>query len=993
MFKLSHIFFVLASLLILYQNTYSQDPLDSQGRDFWFTFLPNYHNNGEFAEDSLYVFISANKATSGKIVYRDSSGQVKTQNFQITNPEDVYTFKVQYFKYELKGYSDKSGFVSASQTEKIALQYFNVTSDEDITVFAHSQASLTSEAFLVLPKDALNKEYMVLTYNSHGYTDINNSIIVGSTPSQFTVLAVEDNTTIDIQPSVATYVNGKKSQQITLNKGESYMIQARITNSNLYPDMTGSIVKSNKPVAVFAGHQRSALPIVDSDQTPSRDCLLEQMVPISALGRNSIVVPFAPPSKSVKAGNDLFRILAIFDSTVVKLNGDEIGTLSQGKFFEFALDAPYYIEASSPILVSQYKKSSNYQSQRSNPGDPLMLLMPPKEQYDVKYRIINAQAWDYNEFNGRYEIVYTEQYISIIAETSKISALKLDNKPIPQGLFRPVSNSGYSYANIPVTDGVHNLEGDSPFGVFVYGYGQANSYGYLGGMSFKQIDYNPPSITYKTDCFTISGAITDTAFADSKIISVDIDKNSEINVESKIDTFNKFASIVKFNAELKDKYSDGSFQIHAADSMGLSKKIKIDIPGFTVSMNKNQTSNIKYYNQTIVGVTTHCFDTYLYNYGKFEQKISKLKFKNFNSVFTFNPTPDLTIKPNDSLKLTICVDTKSIGNITDTLIIENPCIDRQVLAVNLITLQDSDKPIVTKQNDSCHKKIELLVADSLKSDYGIESIEILKETNCKVTKLGGSNSKQKVSIEIFDPYKDSYYKIVVKDKSGKTTEYEENVPGYTISFGSYETKVFDFGEYTIGRILNDTLWLYNYGNSPIEVDLVQLEYNILFSVPRYQIPFTIQPKDSFPLVICYTPSSVKKLKDEDILKIGFNCLTKPVKLLGKGTRFEAYGDSKCNSEIFMRSDSVRKGVMTINASPNPVINNKLMIKIENPQNQNVDIIVYDVYGYEISKIYSDFLAKGEFEFSINTDDIKSGNYVIVVNGKEDRLSKFITIIK
>lgn len=993
MFKFCRTILILASLLISYVHLYPQELLDSQGRDFWFTFLPNYHNNGIQASDSLYIFISSNKATSGKIEYRDYSGRVKTQNFQITNPADVYTFKVQYYNYELRGYNASGQFVSSSQAEKTALQYFNVSSDEEVTVFAHSQASLTSEAFLVLPKDALNKEYMVLTYNSHGYTDFQSTITTQSTPSQFTVLAVEDNTIIDIEPSAASYVNGKKAQQITLNKGESYLVQARITYSDLYPDMTGSTVKSNKPVAVFAGHQRSALPIVDSEQSPSRDCLLEQMVPISALGRNAIVVPFAAPQTSVQSGNDLFRILAVFDSTIVKINNVEYGTLSKGKFFEFPLEEPCYIEASSPILVSQYKKSSNNQSQRFNPGDPLMLLMPPKEQYDLKYRVINAQAWDYNNLDDIYDIVYTEQYITVIAQTNRISGLKLDNNAIPQGLFRSVSNSGYSYANIPVTDGVHNLEGDSPFGVFVYGYGQANSYGYLGGMSFKQIDYNPPAITYKTDCFTVSGAITDTAFADSRIISVDIDKNSEINVDSKIDTFNKFASIVKFNAQLKDKYSDGSFQIHAADSMGLSKKIKIDIPGFTVSMNKNQTSNIKYYSQSLVGKTTHCFDTYLYNYGKFEQKITKLKFKNFNSAFTYNPSPELTIKPNDSLKLTICVDTKNIGNIVDTLIIENPCIDRQVLAINLITLEDSDKPIVTKLNDSCHKKIELLVADSLKSDYGIESIEILKETNCKVTKLGGSNSKQKVSIEIFDPYKDSYYKIVVKDKSGKTTEFEEIIPGYTISFGSYETEVFDFGEYTIGKVLNDTLWLHNYGNSPIEVDLVQLEYNILFSVPRHQIPFTIQPKDSFPLIICYTPSSVKKLNDEDILKIGFNCLTKPVKLLGKGTRFEAYGDSKCNSEIYMRSDSVRKGVMTINASPNPVINNKLMIKIENPQNQNVDIIVYDVYGSEISKIYSDFLAKGEFELSINTDDIKSGNYVIVVNGKEDRLSKFITIIK
>lgn len=46
----------------------------------------------------------------------------------------------------------------------------------------------------------------------------------------------------------------------------------------------------------------------------------------------------------------------------------------------------------------------------------------------------------------------------------------------------PVPNTIFSYAQIKVSPGSHYITADEPLGLMVYGYGQAISYGYLGGL-------------------------------------------------------------------------------------------------------------------------------------------------------------------------------------------------------------------------------------------------------------------------------------------------------------------------------------------------------------------------------------------------------------------------------------------------------------------------------------------------------------------------------
>jgi hypothetical protein len=61
--------------------------------------------------------------------------------------------------------------------------------------------------------------------------------------------------------------------------------------------------------------------------------------------------------------------------------------------------------------------------------------------------------------------------------------------------FYRVNDGCYSYANILMSEGLHSIKGAEEFGVFVYGYGDADSYGYTGGMAFRNSEEILPSIS------------------------------------------------------------------------------------------------------------------------------------------------------------------------------------------------------------------------------------------------------------------------------------------------------------------------------------------------------------------------------------------------------------------------------------------------------------------------------------------------------------------
>lgn len=569
---------------------------DTRGREFWLTFLPNFHNYKFQADplfrnsDSLYIFIASDKPTSGTIEYYDLLQNKYTRNFTISDSSIIYTFKVPFSDFELLGFNDMANEWRQNLNEIVSHLSFYIKSESDVTVYAHNQGNKSSDAFLVFPTKTLGNEYYVMTYKSDGKF----ASVLSRTPSQFAIVATEDETIVQIKPSSPTFSSDTITQTVNMNKGDVYLVQSRITNEEIDNDLTGTHILSNKPIAVFAGHQRATIPLeaFGTASNPSRDFICEQLLPLQSWGKNAFIIPFAQPRYITTNGNDIYRVLAGYDSTNLYINDEFVVSLQKGQFFQDMIygNKPLLITADKPILVSQFKKTSNTAG-AGWLGDPFMMIIPPKEQFIDSCLLVNIQAYEIQE-NRTFEKVYEEHYLTLVVPQSAISSTKIDNVLLPQNSFQPIERSGFSFLNIKVSEGKHHVQSSEPIGVYAYGYGLANSYGYIGGMATRNFDFNPPKITYDIDCFKAFVNITDTAQFDSGIDTIYYVEHQTNNLKYYPDTsFSKYNKSAQLTFELIDPFYDANFTVFVKDSLGLISQQTINIEGFTLSY-PNHTPNV-----------------------------------------------------------------------------------------------------------------------------------------------------------------------------------------------------------------------------------------------------------------------------------------------------------------------------------------------------------------------------------------------------------------
>lgn len=987
---MKNIKFIVILILILLSSL-NLKALDTRGKDFWFNFMPNFHGGGSERSDSLLIFIAAEKVTNCTIDYTDYTGKSYSSKFTINNPKQVYTFKVYWKPFELIGFNNIGVMSQLNQCEIPAKQSFHVTTDNDISLIGHSKASLTNDAFLVFPTHALGKEYYVLSYNSDGDVDNFNVVNNSSTPSQFTITAVEDNTSIEITPKVPTAKIGIAKQTVTLNKGESYLVQAKITSRDLHNDLTGTYIKSNKPIAVFGGQQRAALPFNSGNPQASRDILVEQMVPINFWGRNAFIVPFQPIKTITDYGTDLFRVIAAFDSTDLFFNGELVATLNKGEFLEGVLDQIYQVESSGPILVGEYKKTSDDGSSTGlyNFGDPFMVLVPPKEQFSRIYRCINAQVYDTDNFSGNTSISFREQYVTLVAPDNALASVKIDGTSVQTNQFKKIYKSGYSVTTQKVKDGTHDITCDEEVGIFIYGYGPANSYGYIGGMSSKNIDFNPPVANVKQSCdgfeiFSLDTNIYDSGI-DSILTPIDLNKNIIFNIPSHQDT-----SLFNFTAKVIDKFQDAKMTVIIKDSIGYSKKITREIKGFTVSIkNRTDTLNI---NDSLSSKDIKCYDIELFNYGKFIQTFD-LKFALANTKMTLSESGKITLAPNKSKIIQVCYNSLKNPNALDSLIIFDTCSSRMLAAINLVSVVDSTAPIVNLLNDPCTNLHSIDITDSSKFDSGIKSVDVINKTNCNINYAVSTVNLFRLNITVNDPNQDAYYLINVVDMWGNSRTMTDTIRGFTLGFefvNTDSTMSINFKDKVIGGVYCDSLILVNLDKFDVTLDSVKLINNLEYSIPQSQFPLFIKAKGSKVLEICYHPSRYIKNKIyTDSLVFEYRCQTKYVKLLGKPLEFVMNATNKCGQVSKITSSYIPDRFGFNSLSPNPsggIIN----VNFETNKSEKMNFEIYDLLGSKKLNYELAVTESGIYEVEIDINELKNGvYYCLLSNGNQTYLQNLI----
>jgi len=408
---------------------------DSRGTDFWLTFPANA--GLAQADPELSLVITAEATTTGTV---SIPGLDFTREF-VAVP-GLETTVVLPLAADL-------GFTSDRVTQK----GIHVSSDSEITVFGVSRAAETSDVFLGLPSDLLGTDYIVLGYPNVDLSPTTSETFPGT---EFAIVAGQDGTTLTITPAIATGVHAAGVPYIvSLNRGETYQLQ----NFGFEPaDLSGTIIQSDRPIAVFGGHAAANIP---APAVEYADYLVEQLPPVNLWGTQYLSAPFA-----TRGMGDTFRFLASENNTAVSVNGAQVAVLERGQLHEVVLTEASEITSDRPILVAQYANSAEFDGTQA---DPFMLLLTPSDQL----------LDDYTIFTGVEGI--ESEFVNLLVPNDALGTVILDGAFLPVDPFEPIGTSGFSNAQIAIKPGTHRIKGPVPFGLYTYGFGLDQAYGYPGG--------------------------------------------------------------------------------------------------------------------------------------------------------------------------------------------------------------------------------------------------------------------------------------------------------------------------------------------------------------------------------------------------------------------------------------------------------------------------------------------------------------------------------
>jgi hypothetical protein len=378
--------------------------------------------------------------------------------------------EVTAFYPQEEGFADQS--VKGSSVEALA---YRVVSNIPIVAYQFNPLDnvdvFSNDGSLLIPRHAFDVEYLALTWPTLDRRPDRNDY-----SGYVTVVAWEDGTevrvtpTADVRPGYGGFegIEAGTTVTFTLDAFEVLNLQAGPSG-----DLTGTRVEATDGVTsfgVFAGHE--AVLIQNTGSSCCADHVEAMMFPTSTWGKDYVVARSKDRGKSEA---DTIRILAQADGTQISVNPPQgsCPVLDAGEFCTFDVMGDVEISANHPILVGHYLKSvieADFFGS-SGTGDPALSLAVPSEQYRSSYTFLVPQH-------------YAEQYVSVVAPAG--GSVTLDGNDV-SGQFASFGSGTWSAARIQVQPGQRRLDCSGGCGLTVYGYDDAVSYMFPGGLDLKQI--------------------------------------------------------------------------------------------------------------------------------------------------------------------------------------------------------------------------------------------------------------------------------------------------------------------------------------------------------------------------------------------------------------------------------------------------------------------------------------------------------------------------
>ena len=427
----------------------------TQGKEFWLSFMHNGfkdHTDGGWIINQ--VLISAKRDCTG-IVTNPLTGW--SQEFSV-RANNITTVEIP----ATQGYHDTSEY------ETVMQKGIKVQSSDTISVYCTNIAYVSFDASFVLPTESLGDDYIIQSFDQ-SISPNSNYYAYNNETCSFVIVATEDNTDIDITPTVATLGGHQAGQTftITMNAGETYHVRSTRTSNDRDLSGTHIVASDCKKIAVFNGNTLTCIPI---DQGNGFDHVFEQAMPLRSWGKTFVV------TSSRNRNRDFIKITSSANFNEITKNGEHLVMLGAGQSYTFPMlesEGSCFLQASQPSAVYLFNNSSYDQNWLGGLGDPSMVWIAPVEQ---RINDVTFSTFDHSNIN-----IETHS-VNIIVNTEDIANVYFDDEQISPLLFSRVNgNTDYSYTRRDITHGVHHISCNNGFNAHVYGFGHAKGYAYLVG--------------------------------------------------------------------------------------------------------------------------------------------------------------------------------------------------------------------------------------------------------------------------------------------------------------------------------------------------------------------------------------------------------------------------------------------------------------------------------------------------------------------------------
>ena len=472
----------------------------SMGREFWFSMLSNYwglDDGGKY----MRIYITSPKNTTA-YVQLGNTGKV---------PITIEAYKIGMFIIPEEWEMESSGVV-----EQKSIHVWS--NDADLTVYDMSHNYATSDGSFIFPTIGWGTDYVVAGYASlfeESWDD----------PSEFSVTANTDNTTVTITPSCdfRLCAGGNESGDgcssivgyragvpftVQLNRGDDVEFKPVLAQGADGYDVTGTIIHSNNPVGVNCG---SDCPNIPADYAYC-DHVEEMVPPVRTWAETYYTTNFkAPPQQPASHDFGLYLMISSKPGQIIyrqdAASGKRVECQLNGQYDTYwdELELAQKFWSDAPFLLVEYINSASYPDHINGIGDPAEIVINPREDFS-KTVIFQAPV------SGGKQLPYTS-YASIIVNKKDENKTLFDNQKISAYTKESVDDTFDVFTASNIGAGTHTVTGDdSGVGVYVYGYAWDESYGWAGSFgngTFQAKDTVAPLADTMGSCYAATIHVTD----------------------------------------------------------------------------------------------------------------------------------------------------------------------------------------------------------------------------------------------------------------------------------------------------------------------------------------------------------------------------------------------------------------------------------------------------------------------------------------------------